>query len=96
MPNHPQASITIALRQPLMVALTQMATEANTTEDALIQRAIEGLVQARLGPGIPRFARRLGPIALATSAAHLKNYAGGQPHADSPDRSARLDSNGLP
>lgn len=58
------STIRIALSQPLMRELAQMAREAETTEGELIHRAILGLVQARRGPGIPRFARRLGPIAI--------------------------------
>ena len=65
MADHPQANVTIALSQPLMVELTQMARESGATEDELIQNAIMSLLQTRRGPGIPRFARRLGPIALA-------------------------------
>ncbi len=57
--------ITVALSQPVMSEPARMAREAETTEAELIHRAIVGLVQARRGSGIPRFARRLGPIAIA-------------------------------
>ena len=60
----PGQSITIALNERLRLELAEMARDAETTEDELIQRAIKGLVQARRGPGIPRYASRLGPIAL--------------------------------
>lgn len=58
-------NIRIALSQPLMREVAEMARDAQTTEDALVRRAIEALVRAQRGPGIPRFARRLGPIAIA-------------------------------
>jgi hypothetical protein len=61
----PRAKITITLSGHLMLELAQMACEAETTEDELVNRAITCLVQAHRGPGIPRFARRLGPLALA-------------------------------
>jgi hypothetical protein len=61
----PRANITITLSGRLMLELAQLAREADTTEDELAHRAIKCLVQAHRGPGIPRFARRLGPLALA-------------------------------
>jgi hypothetical protein len=61
----PRANLTITLSERLMLELAQIAREADTTEDDLVHRAIERLVQAHRGPGIPRFARRLGPLALA-------------------------------
>jgi len=61
----PMANITIALSGRLMQELVQAAREADTTEAELAHKAIECLVQAHRGPGIPRFARRLGPLALA-------------------------------
>jgi hypothetical protein len=62
MAAHPQASITIALSQPLMIELTEMAREGDTTEHELIQRAVEGLLRGQRAPVVPRFARRLGPL----------------------------------
>jgi len=59
------ASITIALSQPLRLELARIARNAETTEGALIQQAVEALVQAGHRPEIPRYARRLGPIAIA-------------------------------
>jgi hypothetical protein len=61
----PRANITITLSGRLMGELAQTAREADTTEVELVRRAIALLVQAHHGPGIPRFARRLGPLALA-------------------------------
>lgn len=60
----PRANITITLSGRVMLELARMAREADTTEDELVCRAIRCLVQAHRGPGIPRFARRLGPLAL--------------------------------
>jgi hypothetical protein len=64
-PTLPRANITITLSGRLMRELAQTARDADTTEDELVHRAIECLVQAHRGPRIPRFARRLGPLALA-------------------------------
>jgi hypothetical protein len=61
----PRANITITLSGRLMLEVAQMAREADTTEDELVHRAINCLVQTHRGPEIPRFARRLGPLALA-------------------------------
>jgi len=61
----PRANITITLSGHLMLELAQMAREADTTENELAHRAIKCLLQAHRGPRIPRFARRLGPLALA-------------------------------
>jgi len=60
----PSQKITVTLNERLHLELARMARDADTTEDELIRTAIKGLVQARRGPGIPRFARRLGHIAL--------------------------------
>jgi hypothetical protein len=58
------ATITIVLPERLQLALAAAARETKTTEQELVQRAIAGVVQAHQGPGIPRFARRIGPIAI--------------------------------
>lgn len=60
-----EAEITISLRDGLRLELAQMARESNLTEDELVEWAIRYLVQVQRGPAIPRFARRLGPIAIA-------------------------------
>jgi hypothetical protein len=62
-----QRSITIALPEHLQIELAEMARNAETSEGELVERAVEGLVQAHRGVGIPRFARRLGPIVLTQS-----------------------------
>ena len=59
-----RSSITIALPEPLRIELAEMARNAKTTERDLVERAVEGLVQAHRGVSIPRFARRLGPIVV--------------------------------
>ena len=59
------AKITISLDDDLMVKLTQLARDEQTTEADLVREGIERLLHSRLtGPGIPRFARRLGPLAI--------------------------------
>jgi hypothetical protein len=65
----PGASITITLSGRLMRELAQRARETDITEEELVRRAINGLVQTPRAPGIPRFARRLGPLALADETA---------------------------
>lgn len=59
------AKITISLDDDLMVELTQLARDEHTTEADLVREGIERLLHSRLtGPSIPRFARRLGPLAI--------------------------------
>lgn len=41
-----------------------LAREGQVTEEDVIHEAVLRLLQAHRGPGIPRFARRLGPLAL--------------------------------
>jgi len=65
----PEPTITIALPEPLRLELGQMARQAKTSEGELIQQAVESLVQAKRWPAIPRFARRLGPIAIGDTRA---------------------------
>ena len=60
------ATITIVVPERLQLALAVAAREANTTAEELVQRAIAGVVQAHQGPAIPRFARRIGPIAIGS------------------------------
>lgn len=60
--------ITISLGDALMVEIAQMARHENTTEADLVRQGIEPLIHPRLtGPEIPRFARRLGPLAISES-----------------------------
>lgn len=59
-----QPSITISLPEHLRLELEEMARNAKTSESELVQRAVERLVQAQPGVGIPRFARRLGPMVI--------------------------------
>jgi hypothetical protein len=61
----PRANITISLSDGVKLELAQIARESHVTEDELVERAIRQLVQVHRGPAIPRFARRLGPIAIA-------------------------------
>jgi hypothetical protein len=64
-PDSPRVDLTISLSEPLRLQLAAIAREAQTTEDELVQRAISSIVQTHRGLAIPRFARRLGPVALA-------------------------------
>ena len=62
------AEITISLRDDLMAEVAQMARDEHTTEAELVREGIERLIHSRLtGPSIPRFARRLGPLAIPES-----------------------------
>lgn len=63
-PPFSQPSITISLPEQLRLELEEMARNAKTSESELVQRAVERLVQANRDVGIPRFARRLGPMVL--------------------------------
>ena len=63
----PKANITILLSDDSKVELAQIARESHLTEDELVERAIHYLLQVHRGPSIPRFARRLGPIAILHS-----------------------------
>jgi hypothetical protein len=59
------AIITISLDDELMGELTQVAADEGTTEADLVREGIERLLHSRLsGPSVPRFARRLGPLAI--------------------------------
>jgi hypothetical protein len=60
-----RANITISLSDGVKLELAQIARESHVTEDEVVERAIRQLVQVHRGPAIPRFARRLGPIAIA-------------------------------
>jgi hypothetical protein len=59
------ATITISLDDELMAELAQVARDERTTEADLVREGIERLIHSRLtGPSVPRFARRLGPLAI--------------------------------
>lgn len=59
------AKITISLDDDLMDELTQLARDEHTSEADLVREGIERLLHSRLtGSIIPRFARRLGPLAI--------------------------------
>jgi hypothetical protein len=59
------ATMTITLDDELMAELAQVAHDERTTEADLVREGIERLLHSRLtGPGVPRFARRLGPLAI--------------------------------
>jgi hypothetical protein len=60
-----------------MSKLVQLARDERTSEADLVREGVERVLHSRLaGPGIPRFARRLGPLALPenqTSPEHLED-----------------------
>jgi hypothetical protein len=59
------ATMTISLDDQLMAELAQVAHDEHTTEADLVREGIERLLHSRLtGPSVPRFARRLGPLAI--------------------------------
>jgi predicted transcriptional regulator len=58
------AKIALSLDDDVVRELAQLAHEAQVSEEALAREAIERLLQARHAPPVPRFARRLGPLAL--------------------------------
>jgi hypothetical protein len=59
------AEITISLDDDLMAELAQVAHDERTTEADLVREGVERLLHSRLtGPDVPRFARRLGPLAI--------------------------------
>jgi Arc/MetJ-type ribon-helix-helix transcriptional regulator len=59
------ATITISLDDDQVIELAQVARDERTTEADLIREGIERLLHSRLtSPRIPRFARRLGPLAI--------------------------------
>jgi hypothetical protein len=60
----PVAKITIELSDELMREVAGLAREGQVTEEEVFHEAVGRLLQAHRGPGIPRFARRLGPLAL--------------------------------
>ena len=55
--------IAISLEEEQLRGLARMAHEAGLSEEELLREAIQGLLVPRRTPAIPRFARRLGPLA---------------------------------
>ena len=45
--------------------LSELAKEAGISEPELIRRTIEGVLLARRGQAVPRYARRLGPLVFS-------------------------------
>jgi len=65
MADHPELTVTITLTPPVRVELARLARDRHASEGELIRHAIEGLLLSERRPAIPRYARRLGPIAPA-------------------------------
>lgn len=59
--------IAVSLEDEEVHGLASLAREAGMTEEELVREAIQGLLLSRRTPGIPRFARRLGPLAPPTT-----------------------------
>jgi hypothetical protein len=55
--------IAISLDDEEVRGLAHMAHEAGLTEEELLREAVDQLLLSRRTPAIPRFARRLGPLA---------------------------------
>ena len=60
--------IAISLDDEVARELAELAREAQLSEERLVREAVERLVQAHHGAAIPRFARRLGPLAIQGTA----------------------------
>ena len=58
------AKLTISLDDDQMVELGKLARESGVSENDVVREAIDRLLQSHRGPGTPRFARRLGPLAI--------------------------------
>jgi hypothetical protein len=58
------AKLTVSLDDDQMVELGELARESRVSENDVVREAIDRLLQAHRGPGTPRFARRLGPLAI--------------------------------
>jgi hypothetical protein len=57
-------SITITLDDDLAVELADVARREGVTMEDLVREGLERLRHSRLGPGVPQFARRLGPLTV--------------------------------
>ena len=55
--------IAISLDDEEVRGLARMAHEAGLTEEELLRKAVDQLLLSWRTPAIPRFARRLGPLA---------------------------------
>jgi ribbon-helix-helix CopG family protein len=55
--------IAISLDDEQVRGLASMARDAGVTEEELLREAVEQLLLSWRTPSIPRFARRLGPLA---------------------------------
>ena len=55
--------VAISLEDEELRELARIARDAEMTEEELLRGAIQGLLVPRHTPAIPRFARRLGPLA---------------------------------
>jgi len=58
------AKLTVSLDDDQMVELGKLARESGVSENDVVREAIDRLLQSHRGPGTPRFARRLGPLAI--------------------------------
>ena len=58
------AKLTVSLDDAQMVELGKLARESGVSENDVVREAIDRLLQSHRGPGTPRFARRLGPLAI--------------------------------
>jgi hypothetical protein len=56
--------LTVSLDDHQMVELGTLAREAGVSENDIVREAVDRLLQSHRGPGTPRFARRLGPLAI--------------------------------
>jgi hypothetical protein len=59
-----ERSITVTLPEALATELASMSCGAETTQEDLVVTAVRRLVQIRRAPTVPRYARRLGPMAV--------------------------------
>jgi len=55
--------IAISLEEEQLRGLARMAHEAGLSEEELLREAVDQLLLSWRTPAIPRFARRLGPLA---------------------------------
>jgi len=58
------AKLTVSLDDDQMLELGKLARESGVSENDVVREAIDSLLQSHRAPGTPRFARRLGPLAI--------------------------------